>query len=67
MRDWTWPLVVAFIALLATVVALFALSNDPETQKHFMGYMDKIVVFVVGAAAGASTGYYRGFRVGKGI
>ncbi len=70
MKDWTWPMVAAFFTIVAAVVALFALSNDLETRKHLIGYMDNIVVFVVGAAAGAAAGagtaYYRGYKLGKG-
>jgi len=53
MKDLTWPAVVLFVAVLAALVVIFGLSDDPNMRAQVLGYFDHIVPFVVGVGAGA--------------
>jgi hypothetical protein len=61
-KTWTWPAVAAFLILAGALVGLYALANDPAHRNHILGYMDTLVPFVVGAAAGALTGFSVGYQ-----
>jgi hypothetical protein len=69
MQEWKWPAVAAFGLLLAAIVAVFGLANDQDTRNHIIDYLDAIVPFIVGAAAGGTvagaTGYLWGFAAGQ--
>jgi hypothetical protein len=67
MKDWKWPAVVAFTVVVAGIVVMFGLTDDPPTRNHLIGYFDAIVPFIVGAAAGGTVGGAVGFAKGKGI
>lgn len=64
MKDWKWPFAVAFIAVITAIVFMFGLTNDPEMREHMIGYLDTIVPFVIGAAAGGTVGGVAGFSKG---
>ncbi|MEJ2147729.1 MAG: hypothetical protein P8020_21635 [Acidobacteriota bacterium] len=67
MQDWKWPFVVGFAAVLAAIVFMFGLTEDQQIRNHLIGYLDSIVPFVIGAAAGGVVGGSVGFARGKGI
>jgi uncharacterized membrane protein len=64
MTTWTWPLVVVIGLVLAAIVVMFGLSDDPSMQTRLLGYLDTVVPFVVGAGAGAAAGGSVGFLKG---
>lgn len=66
MKDWTWPAVAAFGIIVAAIVVLFVFTDDASTRTHLIGYMDGIVPFVVGAAAGGVTGGALGLARARG-
>jgi hypothetical protein len=53
-------LVVVIGLVLAAIVVMCGLSDDPSMQTRLLDYLDKIVPFVVGAAAGGSVGFLEG-------
>ena len=57
---WTWPLVAVITVLLAAIVTMFGLTDDQPTRDHLIGYVDAIVPFIVGAAAGGVVGLGKG-------
>jgi len=65
MKEWKWPFVISFSVLVAAIVAMFGLTEDAATREHLIGYMDAIVPFVVGAAAGGTVGGITGYTKGK--
>jgi len=67
MKEWKWPFVIGFIALVAAIVTMFGLTEDAAIREHLIGYMDAIVPFVVGTAAGGAVGGSIGFAKGKGV
>ena len=56
MKEWTWPSVAVFTVVVAAIVIMFGLTDDQQTQAHLIGYLEAIVNFIVGAAAGALVG-----------
>ncbi len=67
MKEWKWPFVAVIVVVVAAIVVLFGLAEDPEIRKHLISYFDSIVPFVFGAAAGGAVGGSVGFAKGKGI
>ena len=70
MKEWTWPSVVTFTVVVAAIVIMFGLTDDPTMRKQLIGYLDRIVPFIVGAATGGAVGGSIGFARGmrkKGI
>ena len=52
------------------IVIMFGLTDDPTMRKQLIGYLDRIVPFIVGAATGGAVGGSIGFARGmrkKGI
>src|SRR5262245_63413513 len=64
MKDLTWPAVVVFVAVLAALVGIFALTDDPSMRAQVLGYFQHIVPFVVGFGGGAALGGAVGFTSG---
>jgi uncharacterized membrane protein len=50
--------------VLAAIVVMFGLTDDPAMQTTVLGYLDAVVPFVVGAGAGAAAGGSVGFLKG---
>ena len=67
MKEWKWPFVVGFAIVVAGIVTMFALTDDPTAREHLIGYFDAIVPFVIGAAAGGTVGGITGLAKGKGL
>ena len=55
----TWQAVVAFLGVIAALVIMFGITNDETTRKQILGYLDTIIPFLVGGAAGAAITYAR--------
>ena len=66
MKEWKWPPVVVFTVVVAAIVIMFGLTDDQPTRERLIGYLDVIVPFIVGAAAGTAVGGTMGFVRGKG-
>jgi hypothetical protein len=64
MIQWKWPFAVGFVVLVAGMVFMFVLVDDPTVRDRILGYFDSIVPFVVGAAAGGSVGGAVGYARG---
>ena len=67
MAEWKWPPVVVFAIVVAAIVIMFGLADDQPTRDRLITYLDMIVPFVVGAAAGGTVGGSVGFLKGKGV
>lgn len=64
MKHFTWPAVVVFIAVLATLATIFGLDTDPAVRQRVLGYFDSVVPFILGIGAGAVGGGAGGFAAG---
>lgn len=64
MKHLTWPAVLVFIAVLATLAAIFGLSDDAAMRQQILGYFDSIVPFILGVGAGAAAGGAGGYAGG---
>jgi hypothetical protein len=67
MKDWKWQAVVGFTVIVAAIVTMFGLTDNQGTRDHLIGYLDTLVPFVVGAAAGGTIGGTAGFARGRGL
>jgi len=67
MKDWKWPSVIVFIAMLAAIVTMFGLTDDAAERAHLIGYLDTLVPFVVGGATGATVGALAGYARARGV
>ncbi len=67
MKDFTWPSAFVFAIVVAGLVVLYGLSDDPVIRTRLIGHFDTIVPFIVGAAVGGSVGGAAGFARGKGL
>ena len=45
---------------------MFGLTDDPEMRTHLICYLDTLVPFIVGAAAGGTVGALAGYARAKG-
>jgi hypothetical protein len=56
MQKWTWALVTVVGVLLLAIWIMFIRATEPELQVRLLGWLDQIIPFVVGAAAGGAAG-----------
>ncbi len=64
MSNWTWPVALVLVVLIAAIAVMFGAADDQATQQRLLDYFDTIVTFVIGAASGAAVAGTIGFRAG---
>lgn len=57
---FTWQLTIVVVAIIVAIMVMFGLTEDPSLQKQLLGYLDTIVPFIVGTAAGGTVGWAKG-------
>lgn len=70
MKEITYPVAFAFFAYLSAIVALFYITDDPDTREKLIGLLQSLSPFFLGVAvggtAGGTIGYFRGIRKPEG-
>jgi cysteine synthase len=65
MKEWKWPAVALVGLVLAAIVVMYGLTDDPTIRAHLVGYLDSIVPFIIGAATGGTVGGVAGYVKGR--
>jgi hypothetical protein len=64
MKTFTWQAVIALTVVLASLVVIYNNTSDLDTRKQLLGYVETVLAFFVGAAAGGAVagivGYFKG-------
>ena len=56
MPRWPWALVFAVGSVLLAILIMFWGATEPEVQLTLLGWLDRVIPFIVGAGAGGTAG-----------